>query len=530
MFKVGNNLKLSTKIVILSFFSVLLVILVGGLVMVKRVADTMENEMGMRALAIARTMAQMPPIQDNIENPEGWKIIQPIAEKTRVATGTEYIVVVGMNGLRYSHPVADRIGKPFTGEDLAPALSDQEIISPARGVLGPSIRALVPVKIDDGTRQVGVVAVGILTPTPVSIYHSIRLEVFLVFLLCSMLGFLGSIFLARRIKKAMFRMEPEEIATLLEERIALFQALGEGIIAIDSQCRITVLNAAAIRILGLGDNSHTGRIITDVIADSSLPRVLESGEPEYNQERLINNVVIITNRVPVRVSGVVVGAVATFRDRTEIHRLAEELTGVKAFVEALRVQNHEHLNRLHTIAGLIQLKQHSDALEYVFDVTEEQQNITTFLTRRIKDNSIAGLILGKYSRAREIRANMTIDPDSLLSRLPGKLDSNALVVIMGNLLENAIHALKSSTGEEKNIYLYISDRNRLINIIVRDSGPGIPVPIRECIFKNGFSTKSEAGHGLGLYIVKEHVKAAGGSIFVECPPEGGTVFEINIPF
>ncbi|MFZ5644192.1 MAG: ATP-binding protein [Bacillota bacterium] len=497
--------------------------------MVKKIAATMEDEMGMRALAIARTMAQMPPIQDNIEKPEGWKIIQPIAEKTRVATGTEYIVVVGMNGLRYSHPVAGRIGQPFTGEDLAPALSDQEIVTPARGVLGPSIRALVPVKVDDGTRQVGVVAVGILTPTSASIYHSIRFEVFLVFLLCSTLGFIGSIFLARRIKEAMFRMEPGEIARLLEERIAVFQALGEGIIAIDSQCRITVINTAATRILGLGNDNLTGRKIADIISESSLPRVLESGQPEYNQERFINNVVIITNRVPVRVNGVVVGAVATFRDRTEIHRLAEELTGVKAFVEALRVQNHEHLNRLHTIAGLIQLKQHSDALDYIFDVTEEQQSITNFLTRRIKDNSTAGLILGKYSRAREIRANMSIDPESSLSGLPGKLDSNVLVVILGNLLENSIHALKGCPAEEKNIYLYISDKNSLLKIVVRDSGPGIPEEIRDSIFNNGFSTKSEAGHGLGLYIVKEHVKAAGGSVFVDCPPEGGTIFVIKIP-
>jgi two-component system sensor histidine kinase DctS len=434
-----------------------------------------------------------------------------------------------MDGIRYSHPVADRIGKSFTGEDLVPALSDREIISTAIGVLGPSIRALVPVKVDDGTRQVGVVVVGILTPTPASIYSSIRFEVFSVLFLCAALGFLGSALLAKSIKKAMFRMEPEEIARLLEERIAIFQALGEGIIAIDSACRITVVNAAAGKILGIRGEEVTGRHILEVIRDSSLPRVLESGQPEYNQERLINNVVIISNRVPVRVGGIVVGAVATFRDRTEIHRLAEELTGVKAFVEALRVQNHEHLNRLHTIAGLIQLKQHNDALDYIFDITEEQQGISTFLSRRIKDNSIAGLLLGKYSRAGEIRANMVIDPDSSLSRLPQKLDSNALVVIIGNLLENAIDALKGSPAEAKNIYFYISDKNNCLAITVQDTGAGIPGEIRGEVFKNGFSTKSEQGHGLGLFIVKEHVRAAGGSIAMECPPGGGTRFSINIP-
>ncbi|MHB8156976.1 MAG: ATP-binding protein [Desulfocucumaceae bacterium] len=529
-FRRRHNLKLGTRIIILSFFSVLLVILVGGSVMVNKIALTMEDEIGKRALAIARTIAQMQPIQDNIERPEGWKSIQPIAEKTRVATGVEYIVVVNMSGIRYSHPVAERIGKPFTGEDLTPALSDSELISRAEGVLGPSIRAFVPVKTDEGNRQVGVVVVGILTPTFASIYKSISLEIYSVLLLCCTVGFLGSILLAQRIKKAMFRMEPEEIAHLLEERTAIFHAMGEGLIAIDNECRITVANESAQKILGLDNKKLTGRYIQEIIPDSFLPHILETGKPEFNQERLINNVVIISNRVPVMVDGQVVGALATFRDSTEIHSLAEELTGVKAFVEALRVQNHEHLNRLHTIAGLIQLQKHSEAMDYVFNITEEQQTITSFITRRIKDDSIAGLLLGKYGRAREIRASMEIDSNSCLNRLAGKTDSNAMVVIIGNILENAIYALKGSDAPDKRIYLYISDKNNNFKLVVKDSGPGIPDSIRANIFNNGFSTKAEEGHGLGLYIVNERVRAAGGSISVVSSPGGGTTFEINIPF
>lgn len=144
MIKTGRNYKLSTKIIILSFCSVLLVILVGGSVMVNKIATIMEDEMGRRALAIARTMAQTPLIQENVQNSQGWLKIQPIAEKTRVATGAEYIVVVNMDGIRYSHPVADRIGKHFSGEDIFPSLSDQESVSSAKGVLGPSVRAFVP--------------------------------------------------------------------------------------------------------------------------------------------------------------------------------------------------------------------------------------------------------------------------------------------------------------------------------------------------------------------------------------------------
>ncbi|MFZ5633752.1 MAG: DcuS/MalK family sensor histidine kinase [Bacillota bacterium] len=529
MYRIKKNIKLSTKIFILSFCSVLLATFAGGAVMVKKIVLNMEDEMGKRCLAIARTMAQMPLIQENIEKSDGWSKIQPVAEKTRVATGTEYIVVVNMKGIRYSHPVADRIGKPFSGEDLNPALSDKEYVSIAEGVLGPSVRAFVPVKTDEGNRQVGVVVVGILTPTFISMYKSIRFEIYSVLLLCSAVGFIGSILLARSIKKAMFSMEPAEIARLLEERTAILQALGEGIIAIDKDYRITVANEAARRILGIGDEAP-GKKITDLIKDSPLPRVLERGEPEYNQERVINNTVIISNRVPVRVNGHLVGAVATFRDRTEVYRLAEELTGVKAFVEALRVQNHEHLNRLHTIAGLIQLRQYSEAMDYIFNITEEQQNITSFLTRRIKDSSVAGLLLGKYGRAKEIRVNMTIDKNSSLQRLPDKIDSNTLVVIIGNVLENALDALKNCDTCQKNIYFYISDRDGHLEIVVHDSGPGIAGEIRERIFENGFSTKETVGHGIGLYIVKEHVSAAGGTISVDCPPGEGTRFVIKIPY
>lgn len=522
------NLKLSTKIIILSFCSVLLVILVGGSVLVTKIAAIMEDEMGKRTLAIARTIAQTPLIQDNIEKNEGWMKIQPIAEKTRMATGAEYIVVVDMNGIRYSHPVADRIGKPFTGEDLIPSLSGTETITRAEGVLGPSVRAFVPVKADEGTRQVGVVVVGILTPTFAQIYKSIRFEIYAVLILCSTLGFIGSIFLAKRIKEAMFKMEPEEMARLLEERTAILQALGEGIIAVDNEYKITVANETARKILKTGDEP-IGKSIWDVLDNSLLPRVIERGEPEYNQERVINDTVIISNRVPIRVKGQVVGAVATFRDRTDIHRLAEELTGVKAFVEALRVQNHEHLNRLHTIAGLIQLKKYNESLEYVFTITEEQTNITSFLAKRIKDNSVAGLLLGKYGRAKEIKTELVIDKNSSLAMLPDRVDSNVLVVIIGNLLENALDAVKNNDDGHKTIYFSISDKNGGLKIIVQDSGPGIHEKFKERIFENGFSTKGEEGHGLGLFIVNEHVQAAGGSVTVDCQPGQGTRFTIEIP-
>lgn len=522
-----SRFTLATKMALLSFASVFLAVVIGGAVAVQRFSTMMEKEMGMRTMAIARTLAQMETIQENVGRPGGEKIIQPIAEKTRLSTGVEYIVVLDMEGIRYSHPVEDRIGEKFSGEDLAPALANNEYISRAEGVLGPSIRAFTPIKVDEGTRQVGVVVVGVLTPTLSALLHSMRMEIYLTLGLGIMVGLLGSLFLARKVKQAMFSLEPEEIARLLKERVAIFEAMGEGIIAIDTSARITVMNDEARRIFGV-DESVIGQPVNEVIGGRLL-RVLQTGEPEMNRERVINGITILTNRVPIRMDDKIIGAVATFRDKTEVKRLAEELTGVKAFVEALRVQNHENMNKLHTIAGLIQLERYQDALDYIFKITEEQEELTRFLTRNICDYSLAGLLLGKYGRAKELRVELVIDRKSNLKELPSGLEVNSLVVIIGNLLENALDAVCQVENEKKQVFFFIQGDRNGIFLEVRDTGPGIPPEIRERIFDEGFTTKGSRYRGLGLFLVKRNVKNMAGRLEVDCPPGGGTIFTVSIP-
>lgn len=521
-------LTLRNKLAILSFASVVLAMAIGGMILAVKITHILEEEMGMRVLAIARTLAQMEEIQSNVGKTGGHTVIQPIAEKTRLATGVEYIVVVDMNRVRYSHPVSDRIGKQFTESDLNAALANHEYTSRAIGVLGPSIRAFVPIKVDEGNRQVGVVIVGILTPAFSALSKMIYVQISSALIVCLLVGLLGALYLADRIKKAMFSMEPEEIARLLEERTAIFQAMGEGIIAIDRHNKITVANEEARRILGAG-KEITGLPICEVLPETYLPRVLQSGKAEINQERVINDTVIITSRVPIKYKGEIVGAVATFRDKSDVHRLAEELTGVKLYVEALRVQNHEYMNKLHTIAGLIQLDKSEQALDYIFAETEAKQELTRTLTRNICNYSIAGLILGKYSRAKELKINLNIDKNCILRAFPKRLDSAALAVILGNLLENAMDAVKDMDDSRKKIYFAIFDTGDLLTIKVEDCGCGISSSLREQIFEQGFSTKGVQGHGIGLYLVKRHVDNAGGCIYVEEREQGGTCFKVIIP-
>jgi len=520
-------LTLRAKMAAFSFLLVLVAILVGGFLVIQKITYMFEEEMGLRALAIARTLAQMDEIRNNVGAPGGWEVIQPIAEKTRLATGVAYIVVLDMQKIRYSHPVKERIGKMFTDKDIGAALANHEYISRAEGVLGPSIRAFVPVKIEEGNRQVGVVVVGVLTPTAVHIIRNVHVQIYSFLAVGLLIGLAGSLFLARNIKRAMFSMEPAEIARLLQERTAIFQAMGEGVVAIDTDCRITVLNNEAARLLGVKDNA-VGRHIHELIPNTGLPGVIASGAPEHNQETVLHNTVVISNRLPVRVADEIVGAVATFRDKTEVNNLAEELTGVKAFVEALRVQNHEYMNKLHTIAGLIQLKHYEQALDYIFDITEEQHKITQLVSKKINDFRLAGMLLGKYARAKELKIVFVIDRHSCLNKLPESISSSVLVIIVGNLLENAFDAVRAQDEKRRRVYFRINETPETLNIVVRDWGAGIDPGMEEKIFDHGYSTKG-TGRGIGLYLVRRNVLNLAGDIKITRPKDGGVKMVVTLP-
>ncbi|WP_205672251.1 sensor histidine kinase [Ammoniphilus sp. YIM 78166] len=518
---------LRTKIGILVFCLVLLSSGISGAILIEQVYRAIEKELGQRALSIARTVAQVDEVVDYVGNPVGYQIIQPIANKIRLATNVEYIVVLDMNKTRYSHPLSEMVGTLFEGGDEGPAFAEHAYISRAVGINGPSIRAFVPLM--RGSKQVGVVVVGMVTPTYLKLLEEYRNDLYFSLFLALFFGLFGAFALAYNIKKQMFNLEPNEIAKLLEERSAVFHSIGEGIIAIDANQRITIANPKACQILQLNP-PVIGQKVDDVIPDTQLTHVLKTGIPQYNQDRMIGNTRILVSALPIKIKGTIVGAVANFQDKTTIFNLAEELTGVKQFIEALRVQNHEYMNKLHTIAGLIQLGKSEQAINYIFDTTEQQEELAAFLTNQICDYSLSGLLLGKISRAKELGIELHIDRNSRLREIPKQWDASVMVAIIGNLIENAMEALQGR-DEKRKIYCMIRDNEDELHIVVEDNGPGIPEDIRDWIYVQGFSTKvnKNKNRGIGLALIHQYVVNAGGTIELESDPSTGTRFDILIP-
>jgi sensor histidine kinase regulating citrate/malate metabolism len=452
--------------------------------------------------------------------------LQPIANDIQLRTKAAFVVFMDMKGKRYSHPNESLIGLYFTGSDEGRVLRRGEsYTSKAVGISGPSIRAFVPIY-DLNNQQVGAVSVGFWEPDISLILAKIYKTFYLVLPLGLIIILFFSVLLAQNIKNLIFGMEPIEIATLLKERDSMLHSIKEGIIAINRNCEITAINQAAQNLFP-SDTQFLGRNITELIPDSQLPTVMETRQADQDQQLIINGNVVLTNRIPLLINKEVVGAIATFRPLTEVSRIAEELTGVKKLVDALRARTHEFLNKLHVISGLIQLESYDEARKYIANLTYKEQSLISFLVNNIHNAAVAGLLIGKASEAEEKNINLAIDKSSQLYQLPSYFDENAMVVVLGNLIENAFDAV-SEAGAERLVTALLWQSEKDITIQVQDTGAGIPNEIKDKIFEPGFTSKKK-GQGVGLTNLKNRVEVAGGTISVNTSA-AGTVFQITIPY
>ncbi|WP_232696444.1 ATP-binding protein [Brevibacillus daliensis] len=526
-----QNMRIQHKITILSLGIVLFSLLIGGIIVVGTLSHEKEREVGQRLLVTARTVAEFPTIPKQIVDRDQWKNIQPLTKRIQIVNNVSYIVVLNMERIRLADVKEDRVGTKFLGKEAETAFAEHTFIQKVKGELGNALRVYVPI-MDQDHRQVGVVIVGQVLPSLSDAIRSNKESLTITLLLSLLFGMIGSWLLARHMKKQMLNLEPHEITRQMIERTATFQAMHEGAIAIDKNLIITIFNEQAKQIFRIkGD--VIGKKITDVIPDSRLPEILLLDKPIYNSELHMKDALVWSNRFPIKVNNKTVGALAIFQDRTEFAKIAEELTGVKAFVEALRLQNHEHSNKMHTIAGLLQLGQTEKALSYLFDVTEQQEELSDFLTENIYDPMLSGLLLSKVRKGNERGVNVIIDRNSRLTHFPERMDHHDFVHMIGNLVENAFDALESSEQTDREIFISLYQDEETLSLLVEDNGSGMDEETRNQIFTRGYSTKTslvnQENQGLGLYLVLNLVNKGKGTIQVESLPGMGTSFIIHFP-
>jgi two-component system, CitB family, sensor histidine kinase MalK len=521
---------LQTTITVLVCMVVILALLVTDILITMKMTKGAEQTLAEKATDIARIVAKNPIVVEELSKEKGEVKIQAVAEEIRRTTHVEFIVVMDMGGIRKSHPNIDRVGEHFVGGDEGAVLKGKEKISIAKGTLGMSLRSFTPV-FDDQNKQIGAVAVGISLDKVNNAVAQSRKIVYISLIFGLLVGVLGALFLAKKIKKILFDLEPIEIAKLLEERSAMLHSTKEGIVAVDSKGYITLVNNEAIRLFqkaGLQDK-QIGKKIEDYMPSTkmALTSAIEAGRQQTDQEQELNGITLLVNKAPVIVKEKMVGEIFTFRDKTEIKHLAEQLTGVKMYAEALRAQSHEFMNKLHVILGLIQMENYQALSSYIEKIVDHQQTELEFVIERFKDPVLAGFILGKLSFARESGAEFIINGEGIIPEPDNSDTIHEVITILGNLIDNGLEAVKASS--RKSLSLRFDYYEGLLVLEVHDTGKGIDDDIMKKIFTKGFSTKGQ-DRGFGLYLVKQSLEKLTGEMEIISNQGEGTTFIVTIPY
>lgn len=521
----GGKRRLSTRILVNQLVILALTGLIGFVLFAFAQRAELDRSYEQRALAIAQTTAADPQIQQAMEHGGGGDVVQRVADRMRRSSGASYVVVIDLAGVRRSHPIPALVGEPV--DEPIVVRDGRPHVGTDHGATGRSANGKAPLYGPSGA-LVGEVSVGIPE-------HDVLGELWrelptfgLYAAIATALGAAAASLLARRLKRTTFGLELEEIAGLLQDREAMLHGIREGVVAFDPDERITVVNDEARRLLGLG--SALGHRLEEVLPDGRLRRALDGTLTGTDVSVLTDDHCLAVNRMPVTLHGHELGAVVTVRDRTELVGLLRELDSVRGLTDALRAQQHEFTNRMHTLAGLLDIGEHRSAYEYAIETARSGQALTEAVRRHIGNPLMVGLIVAKTTVAAERGVRIVLTDDSALGADPPHL--RRLLTIVGNLLDNAIDATADAPPADggRRIRLTLTEGDELIVVRVVDNGPGIAPGTSQSIFEDGWSTRPERGtarRGLGLAMVHRLVQRHGGTIRVSEGP--GADFTVLLP-
>jgi two-component system CitB family sensor kinase len=518
-----RRLALGTQAVVALVVLLSVVLLLSLGVSTAVVRRDLEKQYEQRALAIARSVAALPGLAAQVTTgpPTPGGPVETEAEQVRRRTGALYVVVTDGRGIRYSHPTLANIGQRVsTSPDQA--LSGREVVTVEKGTLGYSARGKVPLR-DDAGHVVGEVSVGIATSEVSREAGTLTLVLALVALVPLAVGVAGALTLGRRLRRTTLGLQPEEMADLVREHVAVLGGVRDGVLAVDGQGRVTVSNPEARRLLGEGLTPGV-RLEEGGVGAESLALLEEEPAPS-GALRLIGGRVVVVTRLPVHKGTRDLGTVLILRDRTDLDEMAGELEATRALTDALRAQAHEHNNRLHALIGMLHRGDVDDAHTYLAGLSDAG----TWLSG-VDDPYLAGLLAAKSATASEAGVLLRVtDATWLDRRVAHPLDT---VTVVGNLLDNGIGAAArgSRLPRTVDVTLLADGPDLLVHVV--DSGDGVAAEHADHLFDRGFTTREGdgTGHGLGLGLARHTARAHGGDVRLvsRCGADSGAAFEARL--
>jgi sensor histidine kinase regulating citrate/malate metabolism len=438
-----------------------------------------------------------------------------------IPNNIDVITLANMKAIRIYHPVKSRITEHFYGGDEGRALKGEHYSSKAEGTLGYQKRYFYPVFDENGV-QLGFVHVSMLLKNLEQLRDQVLMVHFQTLVAVFLVGVVASVFLAANIKRSLLGFEPQQIASIFLKRGEIMDSLEEGLLAIDERGAVILHNEAASRMLGIDQTDLTGKDIDTHFPQFKLKDTL-AGLKDHNRSVAINDQVIICDRLPVNSGNQVIGAMTIMRDRSELTKMAEQITGFNHVLDALRSTTHEFMNQLHVILGLLQSGEYEEAKRFITKIGQAQSATVSTVAKNIDNRVLAALIMGKISRCQELGIRLTVQPHSTIPRHSLFLSTQSLITVVGNLVENAIEAINSKPDPESEdaISLLIHEDRQSLLITVDDTGIGLTPEEIANMAEEGYTTKG-AGRGTGLGLIRGLVQSTGGEFTIESEKGVGT--------
>lgn len=519
--------RLLTQMVVFISVIILITVVSVSALFSSMIDDMIKTSLGNQAMTVAKMTAQKEHIIEAFKDPNPSLIIQPIAEEIRKSTGAGYVVIGNKENLRYSHHITKYIGKPMGSSNINVFENNASIIYEGTGISGKAIKAKTPIYDKDG-EIIGVSSVGFLTSEVEGKIDSYRLKLLQFSIFILLVGITGAIIISKRVKNLIFNLEPEEISFLFKEKEATLESIRDATVAVNKNGEVTSINKRARELLK-HDEIEKGVQMEHSRLNALIKSVMKSQQNVINQKVIFGHQLYLVDAAPILEKQRTRGAVLTIRPVSEIEEIIDQVSKVQNVSDHIRAQNHEYLNKLNTIYGLITLEQYDQARELISEEVKERQDIVVFLTSSVKDSFIAACLLGKINRSKELKVELEIDKDSNLESIPSTLNTKLLVSILGNLIDNAMEAAVRANSNRAYVKVSFTDIGSDIIFDIEDNGKGIPEEWQDMIFIEGFTTKEGENHGLGLAIVKNAITKLNGEIFITTSDSGGAQFTIVLP-
>ena len=369
----------------------------------------------------------------------------------------------------------------------------------------------------------------------------------------------------KRYKEELVELVKERTEQLAEEKELLavtLSSMGDAVVAVDAENRITLFNKAAEQLTGWRFEEVQGKPVDEIIrivneqtkqpANSPIDKVLESREIESGTghdaliARIGRECPIAATAAPIRKNdGTMTGIVMVLRDvsqQREIdrmksdfissvsHELRTPLTSIKAYAETMLYDRDMTEETRREFLQIIDEESNrlTNLINEILDISQMESGTIEIVRKPINITSVAKRATGSLEHlAGKKKVRLQTDIAEHLPELIG--DENKIYSMITNLVNNAI----KFTPENGTVTVSAQLCNNELSIKVADTGMGIPKDELSKIFGRFYRVhrpgKQIQGTGLGLAIVKEIVIRHDGRIDVESEVDKGSIFTVYLP-